>query len=250
MRLGVRAFIILAIAAAIVPRDVSAQTTQQLWANVTLDWHPSPRVTYSVDFEPKAVFSAPPDQPGWANMDLTPSAEFAATTWLDLVGEGIFGRTRQTDNLRTTETSVRGGVRLHFFSQRRPLFKELLPTRRLVQRNLLRWERRRLSYSGGEPSETGSRFRDRIEFLFPVNRPKLGEDGTVHLIADWEWFVPFTDQQERFANRRRFRGGFGYRRNRRWQMAALYMRTNSRDTLDEPFTTSENIIDLQIKRVW
>jgi hypothetical protein len=52
------------------------------------------------------------------------------------------------------------------------------------------------------------------------------------------------------SSRRRYRGGLGYRHNRHWQTAALYIRTNSRNTIDEPFTTSENVLDLQLKRVW
>ena len=53
-----------------------------------------------------------------------------------------------------------------------------------------------------------------LEMLYPINRPNLTADGTIHAIADWEWFVPFGDPSERFANRRRLRLGVGYRRNR------------------------------------
>jgi Protein of unknown function (DUF2490) len=239
--------------ALLIEPTASAQSdaTGQLWGNLTLDWHKSPRVTYSLDLEPKALVSGPSDEPGWANIDLTPSAEFAATKWIDLVGEGVFGRTAQTDDLETTELSARAGARFHLFSrQQRALFNEQLPRRRVVIRDLARWEWRRFSYSDGEPSSSSGRFRNRIEFLFPINRPNLGHDGTIHLIADWEWFVPLSDQQERFASRRRYRGGLGYRHNRHWQTAALYLRTSSRNTIDEPFTTSENVLDLQLKRVW
>jgi hypothetical protein len=234
----------------------SAQSSQssatQLWGNLTLDWHPSPRLTYALDFEPKVLVAGPPDQPGWSSLDLTPSADFAVTKWADLIGEGVLARTIQTDDLKTTELSVRGGARFHFFSrQERALFNEQLPKRRLVFRNLVRWEWRHFSYSDGEPSSGNWRFRDRVEFLYPFNRPNMGSDGAIHLIADWEWFVPISDDvTERFANRRRYRGGVGYRPNRTWQTAVLYIRTSSRNTIDQPFTTSENILDLQFKRVW
>jgi hypothetical protein len=239
--------------ALLIPPAASAQSeaTGQLWGNLTLDWHTSPRITYSFDLEPKALVSGPPDEPGWANIDLTPSAEFAATKWIDLVAEGVLGRTVQTDDLKTTELSARAGARFHLFSrQQRMLFNEQLPKRRVVIRDLVRWEWRRFSYSDGAPSSSSGRFRNRLEFLFPINRPNLGDDGTIHVIADWEWFVPLSDQHERFASRRRYRGGLGYRHNRHWQTAALYIRTKSRNTIDEPFTTSENVLDLQLKRVW
>jgi hypothetical protein len=54
--------------ALLMERAASAQsdTTGQLWGNLTLDWHKSPRVTYSLDLEPKALVSGPSDEPGWA----------------------------------------------------------------------------------------------------------------------------------------------------------------------------------------
>ena len=33
-------------------------------------------------------------------------------------------------------------------------------------------------------------------------------------------------------------------------MTALYIRTASRNTIDDPFSTSENAFNLQFKRVW
>jgi len=228
-----------------------SDSTGQLWANVTLDWHMSPRVSSSLDFEPKVLISGPPGQPGWSSLDLTPSVDFVATKWADVAAEGVLSRTRQTDDLRTTELAARGGVRFHLFSrQQRLLFNEQLPKRRVVVRDLVRWEWRHFSYSDDEPSSASWRFRNRLEFQFPLNRPNLSADGTLSLIADWEWFVPITDQHERFANKRRYRGGVGYRRNRSWGMSVLYIRTNSRNTIDDPFSTSENIVDFQVKRVW
>jgi len=192
-----------------------SDSTGQLWANVTLDWHISPRVSSSLDFEPKILISGPPGQPGWSSLDLTPSVDFVATKWADVVAEGVLSRTRQTDDLRTTELAARGGVRFHLFSrQQRLLFNEQLPKRRVVVRDLVRWEWRHFSYSDDEPSSASWRFRNRLEFQFPLNRPNLSAGGTLSLIADWEWFVPVTDQHERFANKRRYRGGVGYRRIR------------------------------------
>ena len=195
-------------------------------------------VTYALDLEGKALISAPPGQPGWGNLDVTPGVEFVAKKWIDVLAEGVLGRTVQTDDLRTTETTVRGGFRFHLFSrQERLLFNEQLPKRRVVLRDLIRWEWRRFSYSDNEPTSSSGRLRNRLEFLYPLNHPNLGADGTYSLIADWEWFVPFSDQHERFADKRRYRGGISYRRNRKWTLAVLYMRTNSRNTIDEPFST-------------
>jgi len=209
--------------------SAQSDATGQLWGNLTLDWHKSPRITFSFDLEPKALVSGPPDEPGWANIDLTPSAEFAATKWIDLVGEGVLGRTAQTDDLKTTELSARAGARFHLFSrQQRVLFNEQLPKRRVVIHDLVRWEWRRFSYSDGAPSSSSGRLRNRLEFLFPINRPNLGDDGAIHVIADWEWFVPLSDQHERFASRRRYRGASG---------------TGTTDTGKPPPCTSARILE-------
>jgi hypothetical protein len=232
--------------------SASTQAATQIWANVTLDWHKSARVMYSLDFEPKTQVSDPSGQPGWASIELTPSAEFAATKWLDLIGEGVTGVTKQTDNLRTNELALRGGARFHLFStQERIFMKERQPKRRIVIRDLVRAESRRLSYSDGRPTDVKGRFRSRIEFLFPINHPNISDDRTFSAISDWEFYVPFTtDPSERFANKHRLRAGIEYRPLRAWQFRALYIRDRSRNTIDQPFETSENIVDLQVKRVW
>jgi hypothetical protein len=202
-------------------------------------------------FEPKVLVSVSPNEPGWNNLDLTPSIEYPVWSMLDVIGEVTAGRTKQTDDLDTTELTVRGGVRFHLLSrQRRLLFNEALPKRRLVIRDLVRVESRNFFYSNDDPSESTVRFRNRLELLLPLNRPNLGDDGAVSTLADWEWFIPLSDPEERFANRQRIRAGLTYRHNVRWRFAALYIWNRSRDTRAEPFATTENIVNIQVKRVW
>jgi hypothetical protein len=231
--------------------SASAQATGQLWTNITLDWVKSSSLTYEVDIEPKTLISASPDEPGWRNLDITPSVEYAALRRLDVVGELTVGRTNQTDNVDTSELTARMGARFHLFSrQQRVLLREQLPKRGLVVRDLVRVEFRNFSYSNDQPSETSVRFRNRVEFLNPLNRPNLGDDGVVYVLADWEWFIPVSDVDERFANRQRVRVGFGFRRSFAWRFAAIYMWTRSRETISDGFTTNEHILDFQVKRVW
>jgi hypothetical protein len=84
----------------------------------------------------------------------------------------------------------------------------------------------------------------------PLNKEKLTDEGARYLLADWEWFLPIDDAEERFANKQRIRTGLGYRRSFAWRFEALYMWTRSRNTIDEGFTTSDNIIDIRVKRVF
>ena len=69
-------------------------------------------------------------------------------------------------------------------------------------------------------------------------------------LTDWEWFIPLSEPGERFASKQRIRLGLGYRRNLQWRFEALYMWTRSRNTIEDGFKTSDNIIDLRLKRVF
>ena len=125
-----------------------------------------------------------------------------------------------------------------------------VPRHRLVVRNLVRLEARNLFYNDDRDTDSVIRFRNRLELQVPLNRNRMNDDGVRYLLADWEWFIPLDDPHERFANRQRIRTGFGYRRNLHWRFEGLYVWGRSRDTTDEGFTTSDNIVNLRVKRVF
>ena len=185
---------IVELGALLTAANASAQASRQVWANFTFDWVKPSGLTYEIDFEPKALVAAPPEEPDWSNLDITPSVEYPVTDMFDVVGEMTLGRTRQRDDLDTTEVTARGGVRLHLFSrQRRLLLNEILPKRRVVIRDLVRVESRNFFYSNGDPSDSTVRFRNRVELLWPLNRSNLGDDGAISAQSDWEWFIPVSD---------------------------------------------------------
>jgi hypothetical protein len=198
-----------------------AQTNLQLWGNVTLDWVKSSRLACGLDVEPKVLLAAPEGEPGWHNLDLTPGVEYAWTPWLDVVGETAVGYTKQTDDVNSWEVTPRAGARFHVFSRNlptaipgRPFQKELPPRRRVVLRDLARVESRNLFYTGsGSGSSSTVRFRNRLELLVPLDRETLSADRVRYLLADWKWFIPLDDPDERFANKQRIRAGIGYRRS-------------------------------------
>ena len=84
----------------------------------------------------------------------------------------------------------------------------------------------------------------------PLNKERITDDGARYLLADWEWFVPLDDPAERFASRQRIRAGLGYRRSFNWRYDVLYMWTRSRDTIEEGFATTENIVNIRVKRLF
>lgn len=237
------------------PSAAFAQTNLQLWGNFTLNWLKTERLTYELDFEPKVLLVQADDGPSWRALDVTPNVEYAWKRWLDVVGEVGAGYTLQTDDMNTFELTPRVGARFHLFSRDRPRIgprlRELPPKRRVVIRDLVRVEARNLFYfDAGSGSDSTVRFRNRLEFLAPINKPSLTDDGAHYFLADWEWFIPLDDPEERFASRQRVRAGLGWRRSVHWRIETLYIWSRSRDTIDEGFTTSDHIIDFRVKRVF
>jgi uncharacterized protein DUF2490 len=235
------------------PEAASAQSTTQLWGNLTVDWVRSERLVYELDFEPKALLDAPEGEPDWRNLDVTPNVEYSLNSWLDIVAEMTVGRTKQSDNIDSSELTPRLGVRFHLFSRAaRSHPREQAPWRRIVMRDLVRFESRNFFYSGGEvKSDFTFRFRNRLELLLPLNKERITDDGAGYWLADWEWFVPlFDDPAERFANRQRIRTGIGYRRSFNWRYELLYIWTRSRETIDQGFSTTENIVDVRVRRLF
>jgi hypothetical protein len=235
------------------PSRASAQTNLQLWGNLTLDKVKSERLVYELDLEPKVLLKAPEGEPAWRNLDVTPNVEYSPKGWVDLVAEATVGVTRQTDEVDTFEVTPRVGARFHVFSRAMRTFGalEAPPRRRVVVRDLFRVESRNFFYfNEGSGSSSTVRFRNRIEFRVPLNTEKLTDDRARYLLADWEWFMPVSEPDERFANKQRIRTGIGYRRSFAWRFEALYMWTRSRNTIEEGFKTDDNAIDIRVKRVW
>ena len=234
----------------------AAQTNMQLWGNATFDWKRTDRRTYALDFEPKVLVAAPDGEPSWRSLDVTPSATFVVRDWVDAVAELNSAFTHQTDGLNSIELAPRIGAHFHLFSRDlpapltplRPRRDERPPKRRLVIRDLLRVEFRNLFYFDDDtPNSCTVRLRNRLEFLSPLNRDRLTDDGARYLIADWEWFVPLDEPSERFANKQRVRAGLGYRHDASWKLECLYIWSRSRNTTSENFKTSDNIIDIVFK---
>ena len=174
---------------------------------------------------------------------------YSPRSWFDIVMDTTIGRTVQTDDVDTVEVTPRIGARFHLFSRslrHHPL--ERAPARRSSFG---------ISFASKHATSTtaaatwttrySSRFRNRLEFLLPLNKERLTDDGARYLLTDWEWFIPLSDQEERFANKQRVRAGLGYR-HFPWRFEALYIWTRSRDTIEDDFDTSDNIINVRVKR--
>lgn len=226
--------------------EAPAQTTSgQIWANFTLDHPKGERLVFEVDLEPKAQFSG---SDTWRGVDVTPAAEYYPNRWLDLVGETAFARTRQSNAVSSFEVTPRVGVRLHLLSNLRTMRPGPRPLGRVSVANLARVEWRNFWYSDDTPSSHETRLRNRLELKVGLNHAELSLDKTLYLIADFEFFVPLSDDvPERFATKRRTRAGLGYCRDPKWRFEALYIRDGTRTTDEGSFTTAANIVDFRLK---
>ncbi len=217
----------------------------QIWGNVILDFPHGERLLYEVDFEPKAQFSG---DDTWRGIDVAPSIEFSPNRWFELVSEVNLARTRQSDRVTSWEVTPRIGFRVHFLNN----LRTMLPSRRRLGRvgiaNYSRVEWRNLWYSDDTDPSHQTRFRNRVELKAGLNHADMSLDKTLFLIADYEIFVPLSDDvPERFATKARLRTGLGYRRDKKWRFEVLYIRDGTRATEEGSFETSANIVDFRMK---
>lgn len=238
--------LLLCAAVAAAQEDAPDQISNQLWGNVILSHPKSARLYYELDLEPKVQISG--GEP-WRNVDATPLVEFYPNSVIDLTGEVTVGRTRQSSEEKSWELTPRIGVRLHLIKRLWSEFHpERVPLSRLSFANLSRLEFRNLWYSGDHADSHETRFRNRTEIKLAINNDKLSTDGTLYLFTDVEFFFPLGDEvPERFATKRRFRGGFGYRLSRKWRFELLYVRDFARDTLEEEADIDMNALDFRLK---
>jgi uncharacterized protein DUF2490 len=237
----------------LLPAQARAQTNGQFWGSITFGLGSGVGASYELELEPKFLVIAPTGEPGWASIDATPNVEYGIMPWLDAVGELATSYTVQTDDLKSFELSPRAGARFHLLSRdmsKRVRLPDRPSKRRLVIRDLVRVESRNVFYNGDTASSFTWRFRNRVEFQVPLTAEKVTDDGARYLTADWEWFMPLGEPDERYANRQRIRAGFGYRRNAVWRFEALYIWGRSRNTADDGFSTSDNIVSFRIKHAF
>jgi hypothetical protein len=246
------AFLQFLVATPALAREVTADTSRQLWANFIVGLPKSEKLYVEADAEVAKQVSGGGDS--WGSLYGTGLVEYYPNDWLDLTGELVTGFTNQDRNDDSVEATIRLGLRLHFLQQiiNSSYFKKIRPERmsgaRLSVANLARLEYRNFWYSGELPDTSDARFRNRIETKLALNRPNLGADGVWYLIADIEWFVPLSDDEapERFATKRRARLGLGYRHSYQWRFDILAMADNVRDTLEGVISADARMIDVRV----
>ncbi len=234
------------------PSVNAAGVADQVWANLSLARPVSEKLYLEYDIEAaKLVSGGDP----WANIYGTALAEYYPNGFVDLTGELVTGFTEQSQAESSFEATVRLGIRLHLLMQfyDSALLDGIRPERLSSQRfniaNLARIERRNFWYDI-RPNASDTRFRNRLEFKWAFNKKTLSADGLWYLLADAEWFVPLDDDdvEERFATKRRFRIGLGYRHSYHWRFGVLLMRDSVRETLEGQPERDAQMINFRVHR--
>src|SRR5262249_2354916 len=130
---------------------------------------------------------------------------------------------------------------------RRGAEREAQPRRRGTIATFLRFEYRDVQPTDS-PDASSWRFRGRLELAYPLNRPKLTQNGAVYLTSDAELFVPLSDgAQQGQINQWRLRNGLGFRIHFNTRLETLYVWTTKKDNDTGRFATDSQAIDIRMK---
>jgi len=211
---------------------LQAQTNKQLWYEYMLNYP----FAHSFNLENAFTYSTVIGQPKWQAFDYNATLEYSVHPNIDLIGAGLVSYTQQTEAENTLELRPTLGAKVHF-----------TPNRRIQTRLLLRLEQRNFKNLETNTWERVMRPRVRGEVVIPINQVSIFKDNLWYGIMDAEFLFTQTDVQERFANRFRLRVGAGYRLSYSNRFELLYMYQQSRDAIDETFSSSDNVIRVRFK---
>jgi hypothetical protein len=214
------------------PPGALAQAPHQLWADATIKWLTTDRLTSELEVEPKT---------NPATLGVTPQLQYAIVPWADAIAEVQLAHTSGADPSATP----RFGAEFHILSRLlhahadRGRDREKAPRRRLAVSSLLRFEHSKSAWD----------FRDRFNAAYPLNRPKTTSSGAVSLIGDVEVFIPFDHPPGGGrVDHVRARSGVGYRHSFAWSFEALYIWDGTRRAESQRLTPTFHAIDIRITR--
>jgi len=209
------------------------QPNKQLWLEYMLNYP----FANSYNLENSFTYSTVAGQPKWRAFDYNVTMEYSITPNVDLLGAGLVSYTQQTESENTLELRPQLGTKIHF-----------TPHRRIQTRLLLRMEQRNFKNLETNSWQQVMRPRVRGEVVIPINQNSIYRDKLWYAMIDAEYLFTDTDVQERFANRFRLRVGAGYRLNYSLRFELLYMYQQSRDGIDESFSSNDHILRIRFKQ--
>lgn len=216
------------------PDVLRAQTNGQAWFEYMLNYP----FAASYNVENAFTYSTALSGPKWQAYDYSLTAERSLTQHVDVIAQTVVSYTNQTETYNTLEIRPVIGTRFYF-----------TPNRRIQTRLLVRLEQRNFEDLGTKTWTQTYRPRARAEALIPINRKSYYEDNLWYGIVDAEVLLANadTDVKERFANKFRLRAGIGYRLNYTFRFEFVYLYQESRNGIDENFTSVDNIFRFRLK---
>lgn len=222
--------ILFVIASPVLSQD---QQTLQLW----LDYdptYPMGRTTFDLEITTHLGFAAQ----RWGELGLTPNWEFAATNWLDLSGGMSLTYTRQSEDFDSFEFNPYVEIKPYFYT------KHGVHGVKLV--DYLRFEYRAQYTFTEKERKNSTRIRNKVQAMIPLNKASVIMHGALSAIVDVEAFFNAGELRERFSSRLRFRLGAAYIKNTTWRYQFYYTLQRARDTIDEPFSTTDSIFRFRV----
>jgi hypothetical protein len=210
-----------------------AQSNTQVWGEYMLNIP----VAKKLNLENAYTYSTVLGGEKWRAFDYNATFEYSISPYVDLMAAGLISYTNQTSSYNTLELRPMLGTRFY-----------LTPKNRIQTRILFRLEQRNLkNLESNEWSHT-LRPRLRAEVVIPINQKSYFINKLWYAIADAELMFITNDLEERFANRYRIRLGIGYRLNFTTRFELLLMNQESRNGIDERFTSNDYMIRIRVKQ--
>lgn len=190
----------------------------------------------SFNFEGALTYNTVLSSPGWKDYGFSGTTEWSINQFIEPLAAISVAYTNQTDSYNTFE--IRPVIGSRFY---------LTPDRRVQVRLLARLEQR--NFKNLETGEWTQAYRPRLrgEFIIPITKDSYFKDNLWYAIVDGELIYTTNDVKERFANRLRMRTGIGYRLNYSLRFEFIYMLQQSRDGIDDQFTSTDNIFRFRLK---
>lgn len=212
--------------------SLKAQSNTQLWYEYMLN---VPFMN-SFNFENAFNYNTVVGKPKWRSLEYNATLEYSLSANFDLLGSTLISYTAQTESYNTFELRPMVGTRIFF-----------TPHKRIQTRLLLRLEQRNFKNMDTKEWDHVLRPRIRGEIIIPINQDSYFKNNLWYVTTDAELLFVNDDVDERFANRLRLRAGVGYRLNYSMRFEVLYMNQQSKNGIDDDFTSNDNVIRLRLK---
>lgn len=222
------------VATCLLCTGVYAQTDEQLWLDFQLSYPFGGRYLLENTTTYQTLLSK---EDKWRSFSMSPTFEYTLFTRLDLLSEIGISYTLQEEGVNSWDIMPMVGGRF-FITQ----------NKRVDTRLVLRYQLRYFRQVEEDDWDVSNRTRLRGEILAALNGPNLFADNLWSVIADYEEFIVLDQQlEERYANRRRARIGFGYRLNYKHRFELTYTLQSSRNEIEGDFISSDNVIQFKYK---